>query len=234
MARRPTTPGSKKRTSLAAAAKKAAKRPRRAAVAPVNDDDTEDSGEEAYSADDSDSQDNDDGSSDDASTRKQPLAEDGDVTPATEIGTSMVADKLDEGDFVPPPDVPVDGKLTKNEFMSKHIRLTATTKTFRGIKFLTAGLIDSTMTKLAQMYRIGPESYVAWKNCYQKEVIYSIQNKRNSILQDVRPKMRRKYAPNSVINTCINTNGSFLLYHRNSTGQSDMDTRRFYRRTLFT
>jgi phage antirepressor YoqD-like protein len=65
---------------------------------------------------------------------------------------------------------------------------------FRAVKFLnTPSLIESTMTQMARVYDVKPQDYHTWRGLYQKEVIYAINNKRNSVYQDVKPKIKRTY-----------------------------------------
>ena len=167
MARRPAL-SSRKRTSLAdAAAKRVESR------APASSDDSINSVKDSPSIgkesrkvqeDDSDSDDSRGGISDDVEVEAPG------ILPATRAKSS----------------------ITKTQYMSVHVRNTTTSKVFRAVKFLTPAIIDTTMTRLARSYDIEPSQFHTWKSLYQKEMIYAINNKRNSVYQSVKPKMKSK------------------------------------------
>jgi hypothetical protein len=77
--------------------------------------------------------------------------------------------------------------------MAIHVRNTTTSKVFCAVKFLNTPLIESTMTQMARVYDVQPKDYHTWRSLHQKEVIYAINNKRNSIYQDVEQKIKCTY-----------------------------------------
>jgi hypothetical protein len=163
MARRPQTPGGK-RTSLARSAA------RKRAQPDTDDDEDEDSIEESSE---------DEELTDDGGGKQQVGAYEEAVIESEEEETSLTSPQT---------------KITKNDYMAIHVRNTTTSKVFRAVKFLnTPTLIENTMTKLARVYDVQPHDYHTWRGLYQKEVVYAINNKRNSVYQDVKPKLQSTY-----------------------------------------
>ena len=79
-------------------------------------------------------------------------------------------------------------KMIKHKYMSNRVRCETTTTVFRAVKFLnTPKLLDQTMEKLGKLFKVLPTDLISWKILYQKEVVYALNNKRNSVYQDVKP-----------------------------------------------
>jgi phage antirepressor YoqD-like protein len=167
MARRPQTAGGK-RTSLAMRAAK------KHAPSNTGEDEEVDSHSSSAASSESEQQ------TDDGGGKQQAGAyEEADEVDTDEEVTSLTSPRA---------------KITKNEFMAIHVRNTTTSKVFRAVKFLnTPSLIESTMTQMARVYDVKPQDYHTWRGLYQKKVIYAINNKRNSVYQDVKPKIKRTY-----------------------------------------
>jgi hypothetical protein len=67
------------------------------------------------------------------------------------------------------------------------------------------------MTQMAQVYDVQPKDYHTWWGLYQKEVIHAINNKRNSIYQDVKPKLKRMYEVRTVALFDISNQDFYVL-----------------------
>jgi hypothetical protein len=88
--------------------------------------------------------------------------------------------------------VPMKG-MNKQAFTAANVRGTTTNQVFRAVHVLnTHSLINSTMARLATIYDVKPEECGQWKGLYQREVVYALNNKRNSVYQDIKPKFEGK------------------------------------------
>jgi hypothetical protein len=83
--------------------------------------------------------------------------------------------------------------LTKTKNMSTRVRGESTTTVFRAVKFLnTPQLMEKTLDKLCTKFNVTPDLKISWKLLYQKEMVYALNNKRNSVYQDMKPKIQGK------------------------------------------
>ena len=71
------------------------------------------------------------------------------------------------------------------------VRRDATDTVFRAVKFLnTENLIRIAMNKLSAMNNIPEDFRFEWELLYQKDLCFAINNKRNTVAQDVRYKLK--------------------------------------------
>jgi hypothetical protein len=121
--------------------------------------------------------------------------EETDVVEATVIDGDAPADNqaIEEADAGESPEQPEKGALQKTKYMSSRVRGETTGTVFRAAKFLnTPKLVDTTLEKLATLFTVTAESRTSWKLLYQKEMVYALNNKRNSVYQDMKPKIQGK------------------------------------------
>jgi hypothetical protein len=117
------------------------------------------------------------------------------VVEATVIDGDAPVDNqgIEEADAGEPAEQPEKGALQKTKYMSSRVRGETTGTVFRAVKFLnTPKLVDTTLEKLATLFNVTAESRTSWKLLYQKEMIYALNNKRNSVYQDMKPKIQGK------------------------------------------
>jgi hypothetical protein len=134
----------------------------------------------------SDDDDDDDNSKEEETDVVQATVVDGDgAGDNQEIGEEAVTGETAEQ--------PEKWALQKTKYMSSRVRGETTGTVFRAVKFLnTPKLVDTTLEKLATLFNVTPESRASWKLLYQKEMIYALNNKRNSVYQDMKPKIQGK------------------------------------------
>jgi hypothetical protein len=129
------------------------------------------------------------------------------VVEATVIDGDDAVDNqvIEEADAGEPAEQPEKGALQKTKYMPSRVRGETTGTVFRAVKFLnTSKLVDMTLEKLATLFNVTAESRASWKLLYQKEMVYALNNKRNSVYQDMKPKIQGKSE------NCLNQHRSII------------------------
>jgi hypothetical protein len=108
-------------------------------------------------------------------------------------GNSVHEDGKEEENKVENEDQPDQMILTKTKYMLTRVRGESTSTVFWAVKFPnTPKLMEQTLDKLCTKFNVSPELKISWKLLYQKEMVYALNNKRNSIYQDMKPKIQGK------------------------------------------
>jgi hypothetical protein len=97
-------------------------------------------------------------------------------------GDSDHEDGQEEENEVKNADQPEQMILTKTKYRLTRVRGESATTVFRAVKFLnTPQLMEKTLDKLCTKFNVSPELKISWKLLYQKEMVYVLNNKRNSV-----------------------------------------------------
>ena len=92
------------------------------------------------------------------------------------------------------PNIILTGKSTRKQD-NIHVRKHATDCIFCGVKFInTRHMMQEIMGKVSKHYMISSDTRVEWELAYEKELKYAINNKRNSVSQDIKRTLKSKYS----------------------------------------
>ena len=92
------------------------------------------------------------------------------------------------------PNIILTGKSARKQD-SIHVRKHATDCVFRGVKFInTRRMMQEIMGKVSKHYMISSDTRVEWELAYEKDLKYAINNKRNSVSQDIKRTLKSKYS----------------------------------------
>ena len=74
------------------------------------------------------------------------------------------------------------------------VRKYTTDRVFRGVKFVnTRKMMRQIMGKVSQHFQLNDNNKIAWELAFEKEVRYAINNKRNSVSQDIKKVILGKF-----------------------------------------
>ena len=74
------------------------------------------------------------------------------------------------------------------------IRKYTTDRVFRGVKFVnTRKMMQQIMGKVSTHFQLEPNDKSAWELCFEKDVRYALNNKRNSVSQDIKKVVLGKF-----------------------------------------
>ena len=82
-------------------------------------------------------------------------------------------------------------RVQREQHMATRVRKEATDTIFRAVKFLnTENLVRKTLTKLSALMNVEEDLRYEWELVYRKDLIFAINNKRNSVAQDCKAKLK--------------------------------------------
>ena len=78
--------------------------------------------------------------------------------------------------------------------MATRVRKEATDTIFRAVKFMnTENLVQTTLRRLSELMNIEEDLRYEWELVYRKDLVFAINNKRNSVAQDCKTKLKGMY-----------------------------------------
>ena len=81
----------------------------------------------------------------------------------------------------------------EKDLYTVQIKKYATNTVFRGVKFVnTSRMMRMIMKRVSEHYKVPPEHQDAWELMFVKDVKYAINNKRNSVAQDMKKSLLGK------------------------------------------
>ena len=75
--------------------------------------------------------------------------------------------------------------------MATRVRKEATDTIFRAVKFMnTENLVRNTLRRLSELMNVEEDLRYEWELVYRKDLVFAINNKRNSVAQDCKAKLK--------------------------------------------
>ena len=78
--------------------------------------------------------------------------------------------------------------------MATRVRKEATDTIFCAVKFMnTENLVRNTLRRLSELMNVEEDLRYEWELVYRKDLVFAINNKRNSVAQDCKAKLKGKF-----------------------------------------
>ena len=85
-------------------------------------------------------------------------------------------------------------RLQREQYMATRVRKEATDTIFRAVKFMnTENLVRNTLRQLSELMNVEEDLRYKWELVYRKDLVFAINNKRNSVAQDCKAKLKAMY-----------------------------------------
>ena len=85
-------------------------------------------------------------------------------------------------------------RLQREPYMATRVRKEATDTIFRAVKFMnTENLVRTTLRRLSELMNIEEDLRYEWELVYRKDLVFAINNKRNSVAQGCKTKLKGTY-----------------------------------------
>jgi len=88
--------------------------------------------------------------------------------------------------------------------MATRVRKEATDTIFRAVKFMnTENLVRTTLRRLSELMNIEEDLRYEWELVYRKDLVFAINNKRNSVAQDCKTKLKGMYMLGGLLSVTV-------------------------------